>query len=569
MLIKITVIVTIIITLVGCDDDFNSVGSEVIGGVNFQDSTYTSTPVAFNRRFERVQTSGLPNNLLGVYNDPIYGQSVYSVLSQILPSTLDPTFGNEAVLDSIVLSLPYFSELTETTVDDNGVVINTYELDSIYGSSTDSIRLSVYQSDYFLRDFDIDQGAEERQIYFSNDVIDNFGPAVEETLIATVNNFIPSNKEIILLTEDGEDEDEEPEFTSENPRFRLALISDAAAIAANELNPPENIDNERFGNQDVINHFTELFIDREGSIELSNANNFYNYFRGIYIKAEPINGNGNLVFFDIANANITLHYSFDTTIIDSQDEDGDGNVEEFTRDTGDLTLNFSNNIVNSIETDFNTTIAEELADQDEVNGEENLYLKGGEGSYAIIELFSKDVINENGELENELDFLKRQEWLINEASIKFYINQNQVVGGDTEPERIYMFELETGDILFDYAIDPTLNTLDPVLSITEHLGRISRESDEAGEFYKIRITQHLINILNEDSENVTLGLSVSQNVNLVANGQGFTPTNTEDEIVPLSSIISHEGTVLYGNGANVPADKNLVLDIFFTESINN
>lgn len=104
----------------------------------------------------------------------------------------------------------------------------------------------------------------------------------------------------------------------------------------------------------------------EGSIELSNVNNFNNYFRGVYFKAELNSVDGSLVFFDIADANITLHYSFDK--IDTLDEDEDDDTTDLVKDTGELALNFSNNIVNGINTDFNATIEDELADQDEING---------------------------------------------------------------------------------------------------------------------------------------------------------------------------------------------------------
>ncbi|MHA7056663.1 DUF4270 domain-containing protein [Aquimarina sp. M1] len=574
VLIKITAIVAVVFTVVSCDDDFNSVGSEVIGDVNFEDSEYNAVPVAYSRRFERVQTSGLPNNLIGVYNDPVYGQSTYNLVSQILPERFNPTFGENALLDSVVLSLPYFSELTETNTNDQGETINTYELDSIYGSG--AVNLSVYKSDYFLRDFDVDQGAEARQIYYSNDIVDNFGPSLEGRLLFTESDFRPSAKEIRLISEDDEsDVDTNAQVIRLSPGLRLAFISDQAAEAATALNPdPDNdpnTDNTRVGNQDLIDFFTGLFLDKEGSIELSNANNFRNYFRGFYFKTESTSSDGSLVFFNIVNADITLHYSFDTEVVDTEDEDNDEDTTELitVRDEGSLELNFSNNIVNGIDTTFNASIEDELANQDDVNGEENLYLKGGEGSYAIIELFNNDVTNENGELENELDFLKRQNWLINEASMKIYINQEAIASGETEPERVFLFNLETGEVLFDYLTDPTSNATNPVSSITQHLGRITRDNDENGEFYKIRLTRHIINILNEDTDNVKLGLSVSQNVNVVENAQGFTPTNTEDEIIPFSSIISHEGTILYGNGANVPEEKRLKLDIFYTESKSN
>ena len=562
VLIKITVIVTVVFTVVSCDDDFNSVGSEVIGDVNFQDNEYNAVPVAYSKRFERVQTSGLPNYLLGVYNDPIYGQSTYNVLSQVLPARVNPTFGDNAVLDSVVFRLPYFSELTETVTDDDGEVTNTFEVDSIYGSGT--VNLSLYRSEYFLRDFDLEEGSEQRQVYYSNDIREIFGPTVEGRLLFEINDFRPDENEVSLLTEDDDtDEDTDPQVSTTIPALRQVLISDAAAIEATELNPS----NARVGNQELIDYFTTVFLDMEGSIELSNVNNFNNYFRGVYFKAELNSVDGSLVFFDIADANITLHYSFDK--IDTLDEDEDDDTTDLVKDTGELALNFSNNIVNGINTDFNATIEDELADQDEINGEDNLYIKGGEGSYVIIDLFSGMVTNENGELENELDFLRRQDWLINEASMKFYINQDEVASGDAEPERVYIFNLDTGTVLIDYQADPTSNQAEPIISVTEHLGVITRDSDENGEFYKIRLTRHIIDVLNEGDDNVKLGLSVSQNVNITANAEGFTPTSTEDEIIPFSSIISHEGTILYGNGTNVPEEKRLKLDIFYTESISN
>ncbi|WP_299313366.1 DUF4270 domain-containing protein [uncultured Aquimarina sp.] len=571
VLIKITAIVVVVFTAVSCDDDFNSVGSEVIGDVNFEDDEYNAIPIAYSKRFEKVQTSGLPNNLLGIYDDPVYGESVYSVVSEVLPSQFNPSFGDNAVLDSVVLNLPYFSTITESSTED-GVVTNTFELDSVYGSN--EIRLSIYHSDYFLRDFDLDQGGEQRQVYYSDDITNNFGSSLENRLLFTDNNFKPSSNQIRLLTEDDDtDEDEDPQFSTEIPALRLVLASEAAAAAATELNE----DNARIGNQELINYFKTLFLDKEGSIELSNANNFRNYFRGFYFKAESnTNTDESLIFFNISDANFTLFYSFDTNEADEDDADEDGDMTELIRGQGSFVLNFSNNIVNSIDFDFanatlndNTTIESALDSQDEVNGEANLFLKGGEGSYAVIDLFNGMVTNEDGELENELDFLKRQNWLINEASMKIYINQDEMVSGDTEPERIYIFNQETGAVLVDFVADPTSNQTSPVLSLTNHLGRISRDSDENGEFYKIRLTRHVINVLSEDIDNVKLGLSVSQNVNVVTLAEGFTPNNSEDELIPFSSIISHEGTILYGNGVNVPEEKRLKLDIFYTRSKSN
>ncbi|MBQ0733999.1 DUF4270 domain-containing protein [Aquimarina celericrescens] len=566
ILTKITTLVVVIFTFLSCDDDFNSVGSEIIGDVNFRDSLYTSVPVAYSKRLERVQTNSLISgsqgnqlafhaNLLGVYNDPVYGQSVYSILSQLQPERFDPDFGDNAVLDSVVLSIPYISrpterETVEVRLEDASTITETattYEIDSIY-QTPQPYRLSIYQSNYFLRDFD--PSTTERQAYYSDD-IENFGAQVEETLLYTEENFLPSAEELILTTPDGNDANSARDRTRVSPRFRV-LFSDVF-------------------NKEIKDKFKELFFDKEGSIELSNASNFNNYFRGIYFKAEPLNNTGNLLYLNIREARLTLHYSYDKQ--DITDENEDGNTDDLIRDQEEWSLAFTGNVINSIKLDVNPIIAEELKieNQNQVNGEDNLYLKGGAGSYAVLDLFRNSIVNENGEEENELDFIKRQNWLINDVNLKFYVDQDQISSGAAEPERIYIFNVETGEVLSDYQLDTSfqlLNSADPINSILSHLGRITRDSDDAGEFYRIRITQHIIDLLNGDIGNIKLGVSVSQNVNITTNALGDTSV-TNDEIIPTSSIISHEGTILYGNLPSVPESKRLKLEIFYTESKDN
>ncbi len=565
VLIKITTTVAVIFTFLSCDDDFNSVGSEVIGGVNFQDSLYTTAPIGYSKRFERVRTDNLlyfidrtqvfHSNMLGVYNDPVYGRSVYNVLSQVQPPSFPVTFGDKAVIDSVVISIPYIVKSSESEAVE--VVLNnldpndeptvtetetatTYELDSIY--QTQPFKLSIFQSNYFLRDFD--PSTTERQAYYSND-LENFGMEIEGNGIPLYfeENFVPSNSELILTSPDGSDTNSARDRTRVSPRLRSKL---------------------------PVEIFKTQFIDKDGSIELSNPSNFSNYFRGIYLKAEPINDTGNLLYLNIRDANITLHYTFERD--DVSNEDNDESTDRIP-DQGQLVLSFTNNVVNFIDTELDPTIAEELKpeNQDQVNGEENLYLKGGDGAIAVLDLFNRNIINENGEEENELEFLKRQNWLINDANLKFYINQTQVVSGSAEPERIYIFNLETGTILSDYTLDTTFqlfNAADPVNSILNHLGRITRDADDAGEFYRIRITQHIIDLLNEDIDNVKLGVAVSQNVNATTSTIGDT-SSANNEIIPTSSIVSHEGTILYGNGVNVSESNRLKLEIFYTESTNN
>ena len=116
--------------------------------------------------------------------------------------------------------------------------------------------------------------------------------------------------------------------------------------------------------------------------------------------------------------------------------------------------------------------------------------------------------------------------------------------------------------MVDYGFDLTQGE-SPENAITQHLGKLERGNDENGDYYKIRITNHINNLLNRDSTNISLGLVVSQNV---VQG-GFQDLLTPEEpitSIPSSCVISPEGTVLHGN-LSPNENKKLKLRIYYTD----
>src|SRR5690606_13500175 len=116
--------------------------------------------------------------------------------------------------------------------------------------------------------------------------------------------------------------------------------------------------------------------------------------------------------------------------------------------------------------------------------------------------------------------------------------------------------------LADYNFDSPDN------SRINHLGRLQHVSDDdnsKGVKYKIKITEHIKNLLLRDSTNVSLGVAVSNNVNVEAattQGSVLTPTDTSVTKVPVSSILSPKGTVLFGNNTSATNEnKKLYLEI--------
>lgn len=506
-----------IVALSSCEEDFNTIGSDIINDDINTEFVDGNTVITYSRKLLPVQTNNLPVYQLGVYNDPVYGKSTVSLLSQVILSESNPSFGFSAKLDSVFLYIPYFSELITTDVD------STYTLDSIYGDSP--VKISIYESNYFLRDLDPDTNFEEIQKYYSNQGV-IFESFLGELLYSD-DEFTPSDEGIVLVSI--VDTVEVKETIA--PGFRVSL---------------------------PIEFFREKIINMEGSIELLSNNNFKEYFRGIYFKVESVGPDGNLFIFDIDNANIALSYQYDTLPLSYDDPDNPDN--EHLEDSYLLTFEGIN--VNVYDNEEPQDILDNLLNPDLVNGEETLYVRGGDGIVTVIQLFGDD-IDENG-VADELEILRDKSWLINEANLIFYVNQNIVTGGSAEPERLIIYDIKNSTFLIDYDMDITSGE-EPVNALNVHLGRLERGSDNKGDYYKIRITNHISNLINKDSTNVPLGLIVSQNV-LQFGFQDIENIQSPGiEKVPSSSVVSPQGTVLYGN-ASVNENKRIKLQIYYTET---
>ena len=281
-----------------------------------------------------------------------------------------------------------------------------------------------------------------------------------------------------------------------------------------------------------------------------------------------------LLNFGATTANVTLYYS-KAPISETSDE----------RINSTYVMNFSGNRVNFLSNEFTTP----LTDGDAINGDEKLYLKGGEGSMALIdlfgganldddsnndnlfELFKKDFLEttENGDFKRDSNGNVIAKRLVNEANIVFFVDQELTNG--QEPDRIYLFDTKNNTVLLDFVFDAS-NTAFPLNSKTVHLGRLIREDNDPegqGIRYKIRITEHINNLLLRDSTNVKLGLAVTGNINLEESFLQRNILTTDESInkVPISSIISPRGTVLFGNNT-ADESKKLYLEIFYSEPNN-
>ena len=523
-------LLTAIITFISCDKDFVTVESDIRGIQNFNTASKLFPFKAYNKKTEALQTNGLPNYVLGIYNDPNYGSTSASIVTQLVPESLTPDFtditDNSEIL-SVRLYIPYFSTLQAVDIDGN----STYLLDSVFGSIADTYKLSVYQNNYFLRDSDPETDFEDPQAYYSSSYQDLGLTAFQGQMLYENDTFTPSLNEIVTVETTGDTE----ETVRKVPGLWL------------NLNNPSLV---------PVDYWSNLLFLPENNEYLTSATAFKNFFRGLIIKAESNDLDGNMLMLNLINNSIVeIRYNPDSTNAESDDN-------TYTLNLGGITFNTLENLSN-----FPV-----LTDGDQINGDDQLKIKGFEGSMSVIELFDGTILDENNMPQDALLYFKNKDgkWLINEANLNFYVDHTAIQGQPTsEPDRLLLVDLETNTPIIDYYFDTTEDLTDPINSKIIHTPALLRDADGKGIKYKFRLTEHINRILQGDSENVKLGLYVSTNVNLV--GTSNIKNTTEDDTVnaaPQSSVIAPKGTILYGNTTSVPENSKATFEIFYTESQN-
>jgi len=596
--------ITLLISLIffSCNKDYKTVGLNLIDNNAFSTNVEEIPLYVKMRKIPPYVSNSLTTHQLGEYNDNLYGSSKVSFLSQINFEDPNLVFGDYKQSDednpednisriqeietikNVFLDIPFFTNVDD---DDNDGVINIYdvdssdpysdsdgdgvsdtdesnagqnpldedtdgdgildgedtesinpyagrtlyELDSLIGNSEATFKLKVSELDYFLRPYDPDSNFEKYQKYYSNNLLpENFsGFTLFDDEIK-----IDSNELVFYMEDDPEtEEDDESELVKErlSPRVRVELDSD---------------------------FFQSKFLDKEGSQEISNLDNFKLYFKGLVIDAydfsDPL-----LMILNFNEAEIKVVYEFQK--YNKQDTDDDTSDDTIDTEESNFLFKLNGIRLNSFKhMPYPGYVYSAVADT--ITNPERVYLKGGQGIMAEIELFKDD----NGV--DVLEEIRSKDWLVNEANITMYIDKEMLSssGGIIEPSRLYLYDLVNKAPIIDYFVDNSGGQKSYQNKVV-HGGLIELDDDKNGLMYKIRISEHIKNIVRKDSTNVKLGLVVSSDINNTIN------IEVEDSdfmtFTPISSAINPLGTVLIGPSPSAENfDKRMRLNLFYTE-VNN
>ena len=543
---KILLVVSVVF-LYSCDKDYNEIGGDLIGENNFDFKKETYSVSGYNQKTGPIQSNNLEVNPLGIYSSTNFGETTANFNTQLTLPALITSVSTRPFVESVVLTIPYYTDATQTKTNADGS--HVYVLDSIYGPEKAKMKLSVYESGYFMRDADPIGGFQESQKYFTDQNTEFDNLKVNDRLNNSTNKA--ENDEFFF------DSAEHPVVTTDTVTGVKTTTYTAPGMKLN-LNK---------------DYFKTKIIDAVNSGKLASNEVFKNYFRGLYFKMEKSGGSqGNLAMMNFKAGKITITYYED--LVSST-----GGATTRVKKT--IVLNMTGNTVSLLNNDFSVNGSAYNAlptTGNTTEGDEKLFLKGGEGSVAVLELFDKidlkgydanGVLTGPNGISDELDDLRNpadgKKILINEANLVFHIDAD-AMANSYEPQRIYLYDFTNSRPITDYYLDPTANSADPKKSKTVLDGIIKKDAtSKKGVTYKIRVTNQIRNLINnKDSTNVKLGLVVTEDVGIIPSYKVKTP-NAFISQAPKASVMNPLGTILYSGKSTVAEAKRLKLEIYYTK----
>ncbi|MGI9546922.1 MAG: DUF4270 family protein [Flavobacteriaceae bacterium] len=595
-----------VMLIMSCEEDGTTLGIGVINESPLRTDVEVYDVFAVNKGISAIQTNKLPIYKLGNFVDPVYGRTEARITTQVglAGRAGNPTFGvlsqdeedvadtdgvdttvpeNEVVTE-VFLNIPFLqnaaadadgdgvadaydvdSEDANSDSDGDGVsdnqerldgtdplnpdtdgdgitddedpstVTNTFpkkvDLDSIYGVDLQRIydgevvqyNVKVERSTFFLRDLDPNAGFLENQEYYSGQ---QFSPGFVSDVLFMGSATINTEETIIFKEDDPDTEDVDESLEIDQriqPGIRVPLDTD---------------------------FFQQNIIDNEGNSQLLSQANFIDFFRGIHLSVSD----DILFLLNLTQGNITVSYEYDG-VIDGESVTREGDYV-ITLLTGGGIQAIVGNAVNTLNNEaYPADIASQL---DTGENSSRIYLKGGSGSYAEVQLFEEN----NGE--TIINEIKANNWIINEANLVFYVDREALDAASVTEEapRVYLYNADNNRALYNVTLgdEPTL-----VGRIDSNYGGFLEEENDKGIKYTVRITNYINDLIVRDSANATLGLTVTADITNPVGIEAMLD-NMNEEDLPVAASITPLSTVLFGSNVPETEERKLKLEIFYTET---
>ncbi|MCF6213282.1 MAG: DUF4270 domain-containing protein [Flavobacteriaceae bacterium] len=507
------IIAVFLIGLIACERDIKGIGIGLVDNNKFDTNVLLSNLTAYNKNVDSVRVDSLPQYVLGVNQNNIFGKTTASIASQLSLPSSGVDFGINPTIDSVILDIPYYSTKTGTLTlrdpnssnDIDSITIPTYQLDSIIGNANDSFQITVSELGTFLNSLD-PLDPTKRKKYFSNRSFNTKSPDLYS------GTFSPNANDTVAYI---------------NHKDFDGAVFDIDTIKNSNGTPSMKLPLDK-------DFFQSNFINQSSSVSFSSLDEFTHYFRGLYISASG--ANGSLLTLPLATGNVSIYYSND---VSSTDADG---VTTIVRTKQVKAFPLRGIKANKFNHDYSlatSAIQTRLSNPDEVNGEQKLYVQGASGSIIVLNLFS----------DGNLEELRSKNWLINEANLKLYVDRNETSGN--LPNRLFIYNLDDNSHVIDI-LSEGINVLD---------GTLYNDSNGDPSYYKFKITKYISQVLKQENPRKLSKLAIK----LISRFDVPNFSRLSDTIIKPFNW-NPKGVAIFGN--KELSDKKLSLEIFYTEIRN-
>lgn len=490
-------IALIVLATVSCDKEIETIGLNLVNNNTFETSDFSQEVTTTTKNIVNVPANGVSQYLLGAYGDKEFGTLKASIVTQVSLPTVGASylngFGTNTVIDSVLITIPYQS--TSDGKDATGKP--KFVIDSIFGDASKEFKLSVYELKTFLNNLDpVDPS--KSAVYYSDKVFQkgttpfysgNFKVNATDT-VSYIKRYLADGKTVFKR--------DTIKDTDVKPSIKIPL------------------------NEAMIKQY---FVDNAGNAEFQSLDNFIHFFRGFYIEASEIGGqSAHLISLTTTGSKMTIYFSKTSDENVDQDLDGDGvKGEKGVRSGSKYDFLFNTIKSNVLERDYSVS---------KNSGAERLYVQGAAGSLATVEV--------------DLAAFQNKNWLVTDANLTFYVDQN--AQSNIAPERLLIYNYSENTRLIDDLYGNTQGYL---------------EKDDAGKPYKyvFKITDYISNLLKsgEPLGKLTFGIKVY-------NSETDVPASFSDTVIKSYSWYP-KGVVLYNHNP-IHANKRVKLNVSYTQ-LNN
>ena len=454
------VLLSLFSAIISCEEDFTDIGSNVISNTKFNTSKYTVEITAQNSPVEDVIADNISREpgeyLLGIHASSAYEKIEASIISQIeINSNLkvvddENVYGFDTIvvstIDTVFVKLPYTA-----TLDGNTSSGPEFTLNSIIGDQSKAFTINAYQTSTYLSRLNPTDPSKSNS-YKSNAVFDKIGVELNDPINY---QFKPNENDTIIVVKRRLSNNDL--YLSDTIKYTTSVVSGVplpfAVIPLNE------------------DAFKELFLDKYESSEFDSQDAFNDYFRGIILEAQG--AEGSLISFNFTNTVSALNPSIEVYYTNTVLANGEV-IDTIQKNNTFLLKGIRSGIYKMDDKTY------------PVNNE--IKLQGAAGSEVEIDLFGADLDN-NG-VADKIEELRDKNWLINDASLTFYINQS--IDTTEIPSRLYMYRIGTDSSL------PTtgLSQIKDAYSENTFGGDLERDDNGKAEKYTFRITDYISDLVS-------------------------------------------------------------------------